>query len=165
MYEYSYPMAALAADVVLTRGTPAGAAEVLLIQRLDTSWALPGGFVDISNAETFIDCAARELAEETGILLPSRNLRFVTMQDAPDRDPRGRVISCSFEYHMQEGKHDARLTTQKAGDDAVALCWVSLSNLDIFPLAFDHLDILQSCTKYSDYHISKWQNTAPLKQR
>src|ERR1700754_3805735 len=76
---------------VLGVGAPS---HVLLIRRrwepYQGCWALPGGYVD--HGETFAQAAERELAEETG-LKGAGGLIRVGLYDAPDRDPRGRVIS------------------------------------------------------------------------
>ncbi|MBQ6027338.1 MAG: NUDIX domain-containing protein [Alphaproteobacteria bacterium] len=56
---------------------PAG--QVLLGRRLSThgfgTWAAPGGKLELN--EEPADCAARELREETGIIIPSEKFRFV----------------------------------------------------------------------------------------
>ncbi len=52
--------------------------KVLLGQRLnahgDGTWSFPGGHLEF--AESFEECARREVAEETGLII--KNLRFVT---------------------------------------------------------------------------------------
>ena len=72
--------------------------KVLLIQRkfepFKDKWALPGGFVE--DDEEVITAALRELKEETRADLSEDTLEFVGYFDAPDRDPRGRVISFAF---------------------------------------------------------------------
>jgi len=56
-------------DALVTRRTR-GAIQVLLVRRRDVGkWALPGGFVDRSDAGVH-DAALRELAEETGLVPP-----------------------------------------------------------------------------------------------
>ena len=83
--------------------------------------------------ETLEECAARELAEETGI----KNLdlkQFRTFSQV-DRDPRTRVITTvykgevSFENSMVNG-----------GDDAEKADWFDINNLP--PLGFDHHKII-----------------------
>ena len=47
-------------------GAPAGARELLLVQRSDNAhWGLPGGYVE--RGESVADAAAREVFEETGV--------------------------------------------------------------------------------------------------
>ncbi|MDH6131250.1 8-oxo-dGTP diphosphatase [Kitasatospora sp. MAA4] len=59
---------------------PAPDGRVLLGRRITAgeqpSWGLPGGKVD-HGGESFEQAAARELAEETGIVLPSRRMRVL----------------------------------------------------------------------------------------
>jgi 8-oxo-dGTP diphosphatase len=119
------------ADVVLL-----AAGHVLLIERgwppYEGCWALPGGHVDAG--ETSLAAAARELEEETGIIVPAANLRQVGAFDAPGRDPRGRYVSVAYTATLRAP------ITPEAGDDATAARWWPLTALP--DLAFDHADIL-----------------------
>ncbi|MFE5809438.1 NUDIX domain-containing protein [Streptomyces sp. NPDC056491] len=121
----------LTADVVVIRGN-----EVLLIQRADEpyrdGWALPGGYVD--EGETSRAGAARELEEETGIVAMPEELAQVGAYDAPDRDPRDRVVTIAYLLEVASG------VTAVAGDDAAATTWWPLDELPA--LAFDHAEIL-----------------------
>ena len=111
--------------------------NVLLIKRKNDPfkdcWAFPGGYVD--EGETFEEAAIRELKEET--CLSIKNLMFVGIQDAVDRDPRGRVIGISFSAMCND------ITEAKASDDAKELAWFNIDDVyrKKIPLAFDHRDI------------------------
>jgi 8-oxo-dGTP diphosphatase len=140
MYAYDYPRPMVTADVVLFAGEGADRA-VLLIRRarepFKNGWALPGGFVE--ERETLEACAARELAEETGI--SGVALRQVRAFSAPDRDPRGRTITVAFVGHVPE-----RLPPT-GGDDAAEARWWPLRDLP--PLAFDHAQIIAAAESES----------------
>lgn len=134
MYEYEYPHPAVTADVVVftIRQT---APEVLLVKRsaepYKGTWALPGGFVEIS--ESLEAAAARELAEETGIT--GACLEQLHAFGRPDRDPRERVISVA--YFALIPWDGVRIS---ASSDAADVGWFGLDELP--PLAFDHREIL-----------------------
>ena len=122
------------ADVVCIRDDR----EVLLIQRgwppHEGQLALPGGHVD--SGETSRAAAARELVEETGVLVAEEDLVLVGVYDAPDRDPRGRYVTAAYVASVPAG------TTAQAGDDAAAVQWVPLDAVLADSLAFDHHSIV-----------------------
>ncbi len=128
-------LAHLTVDAVVTRDD-----HVLLVQRgqppFEEMWALPGGHVHTD--ERLKDAAAREVQEETGITVNVHDL--VGVYDAPDRDPRGRVVSCAF--HATPTTGDAL----EAGSDAADARWVPVDDLP-GTLAFDHSTILDDYTR------------------
>jgi 8-oxo-dGTP diphosphatase len=109
--------------------------EILLIERggapFEGCWALPGGFVE--HDEDLDEAARRELEEETGVKGLALD-QFHTF-GAPDRDPRGRVVTVAY-YTLVPAD---RLSPQ-AGDDAARAQWFDADQLP--PLAFDHAQIL-----------------------
>lgn len=133
-YSYRYPRPALTVDIVVLRRQPEGE-QVLLIRRdrppFEGAYALPGGFFDLRDASVQA-AAERELQEETGLQLQA--LTLLGPYDAPDRDPRERVLSLT--YYGWAGPEAAPV----AGDDARDLGWHPLTDLP--PLAFDHARIL-----------------------
>lgn len=110
--------------------------EILLIKRKNEPfkemWALPGGFVDKN--ETILNCAKRELQEETSLILQPK---FHSFYDDPNRDPRGRYISFAHVCYVNKEN-----VNPIAKDDAKELNWFNLNNLP--PLAFDHYIIIQN---------------------
>lgn len=137
VYEYDYPMPSVTADVVVVKVIPGQTREVLLIKRKNEPfkdcWAFPGGFLDMN--ETLSECASRELKEETGLTVPSKDLSFVTMLDEVERDPRGRVLSAVFACLLRED------VTVQASDDAKEVAWFPVDDLP--RLAFDHGKVIE----------------------
>jgi 8-oxo-dGTP diphosphatase len=127
------------------------ALHVLLIRRADHpfkgAWALPGGFVrpqrqgDRTWEEDLEDAAARELAEETGLLAGADgsggpgtgkaaldsygrvHLEQLGTYGTPGRDPRLRVVSVAYLAFAPE------LPDPLPGGDADAAAWVPVDEL------------------------------------
>jgi 8-oxo-dGTP diphosphatase len=131
---YSHPHPAVTTDVVLFT-IRAERLQVLLVRRRNPpfagSWALPGGFVGPN--EDLVDCALRELYEETGIA--DVYLEQLYTFGRPDRDPRERVISVAY-YGLAPAEH----LPLKPGSDAAETAWFAYGELP--PLAFDHREIV-----------------------
>ncbi len=122
-----------AVDLVIRKGE-----KVLFVVRkyppFEGMLALPGGFVEPD--ETIEAAAARELEEETGV--KPRDLRLVKVSSAPNRDPRGRVISAAFFAEVPSR------TRAIAGDDARQTVWLTPEVALRKGLAFDHAEILNA---------------------
>ena len=149
-YIYEYPHPAVTADCVIL-GYDGKDIQVLLVKRGQEKeasvtacvgmWALPGGFMDIEKDRTIAHTAARELREETGLKLRTKELKEVGTFSNMDRDPRERVITIAH-YAL------VKLTEVQADTDAEKAEWFPLR--DIPHLAFDHDAILRkafSCLK------------------
>ena len=102
-------------------------------------WGLPGGLV--LPHEDLLDTATRRLDEETGLELGGHHLEQLASYDAPDRDPRGRVLTVGHIAIVP------RPPEPIAGADASGTAWHPVAKLidgaaaDAL-LAFDHGRIL-----------------------
>lgn len=100
------------------RKLPEKVLKILMVKRGNHPfmgyWALPGGFVDMN--ESLDEAALRELKEETNI----DNIYMEQLYTWGDvgRDPRTRIIGCSYMSLVDSGKLDI-----KAGDDAEDAAW------------------------------------------
>ena len=114
--------------------------QVLLVERGVEPYAgllaLPGGF--LNNASEGLEAAAgRELSEEAGLDASALHLEQFGVYGAPDRDPRGRVVSVGYLAITP------RLPDPVAGSDAADACWTPAEQVlrGEVPLAFDHQQI------------------------
>jgi 8-oxo-dGTP diphosphatase len=137
---HAFPVS-VAVDLVIFT-VRSGRLQVLLIERGKDPYlgglALPGGYV--REGEDLDDAAARELGEETGVDAKRLHLEQLRTYGAPDRDPRGRVITVVY---LALGPD---LPTPVAGTDARAARWTPIDDTLISTdsvLAFDHARILR----------------------
>ena len=91
-----------------------------------------GGLVE--PGEDLEVCAHRELEEETH--LTGLSLEQLHAFGAPNRDPRGRVVSVAYLTLVRAD----RLEPPRAGDDAADIRWFDIDDLP--SLAFDHAEII-----------------------
>jgi 8-oxo-dGTP diphosphatase len=137
--EHTYLRLAVDLAILTVR---ADALQVLVITRANDPFrgrrALPGGF--LRGAEDIPDAAVRELAEETGLDGTGLHLEQLKAYGAPDRDPRGRVISVAFLAIMPD------LPLPVAGSDASTAAWQPVDQVR-GTLAFDHDRILDDAVE------------------
>ncbi len=122
--------------------------HVLMIKRRSEPgrglWALPGGFLNADTDKSVLDCAIRELKEETGIKVPVPVLKGSIQDnrvfDAIDRSTRGRTITHAFKIVLPDGE----LPKVKGQDDAEKARWVPIAELDSSVCYEDHYEILQT---------------------
>jgi 8-oxo-dGTP diphosphatase len=143
----AYPAVAITVDVVALTIRDR-LLNVLLVQRGEAPfagrWALPGGFIktqtDATGArreESLEQAAARELAEETGLIADEGNpnegiralgrihLEQLATYGDPDRDPRMRVVTVAYLAFAPD------LPDPRAGSDASAAAWVPVGELGL----------------------------------
>lgn len=113
------------------------------------TWALPGGFRNQTD-KTTLDCAIRELIEETGIKVPEKVLRgSIVAQKLFDQNNRSFGIprTTLAVYIRVQPDPDGKLPKLKATDDASMADWFPLSFvLNKLALYDDHKDIISSLT-------------------
>lgn len=127
--------------------------HVALIQRKFApgrgTWALPGGFRNRADRTT-LDCAIRELQEETGIKVPEKVLRgSIVSQQLFDRNDRSAGIprTTLAVYIRVQPDPDGRLPKLKPEDDAQEAQWFPLNDvLNKMALYDDHKAIISTMT-------------------
>lgn len=116
--------------------------QVLVIERANEPFAdqvaLPGGF--LREGEDLHEAAHRELAEETGLDGRSLHLEQLATYGAPDRDPRGRIVSVAYLAIAPD------LPIPTAGSDASSARWAPVSEICNM-LAFDHPGIVDDAVE------------------
>lgn len=137
---------AITADLVILT-IRKGMLQVVLVKRGTEPFlgrlALPGGL--LRHGESVEQAASRELREETGLDGDALPLEQVGVYSSPDRDPRGRVVTCAFlaiapNLPIPEPEEDS---------DASEASWVPVSEVieDEDALAFDHIAILRDAVR------------------
>lgn len=131
--------------------------KVLLIERKHApgrgAWALPGGFKNAK--ETFLDCAIRELMEETNVRVPEKVLRGSVVRqelfDSPTRSfglPRNTMAVLIKIQPDPDGKPPRA----NGADDAATAAWVDIVDaLNNYRLYDDHADIISKMTGTTAY--------------
>jgi 8-oxo-dGTP diphosphatase len=134
-----FPAFAVTVDVVILTMSE-GVLHMLLVRRGEDPfagmWAIPGGFK--RPTETLDEAARRELAEETGVDVPSLLTQFGAYGD-PERDPRMNVVTVAYLAVLRD------VGAIVAGTDAADAALVPVSDVlkGKIDLAFDHLRIVR----------------------
>ena len=135
-YVYEYPRYKITCDVACVTSDN----EILIIKRGiepgKGQWALPGG--NLEPHETLLECAQRELKEETGIvasLVPVANF------DAIDRAPGDRCICVLFKAELST-KLEVHIN-----DDAADYQWIKAEDVCDIDFAFDIREMIDTILK------------------
>ncbi len=169
-FTYKYPQPSITGDVIVWDRRED---KILLIKRrgepFKGCWAIVGGFFNPETHgegvidETVRDAAIRELKEEVNIThekpeyagfvarkLYKTSLSFLTVQDKPGRDPRGRVVTLVYVLTIWDGIEGLDI---RALDDAAEYQWFDKKDIvdGKVPLAFDHLDSIQKFARGLTY--------------
>ena len=148
-----YPISFNTGDCIVFK-----AGHVLMIRRKAMPGrgllAFPGGFLNANSDKSLLDCAIRELYEETKIKLPEALIRGSIIEekifDALKRSRRGRVITTAQIIVLPEdGKGFPKV---KGSDDAVDAEWIHVSNITRLQCFEDHYDMLK-------YAVAKYNAT------
>ena len=127
--------------------------HILLIQRKRApgagAWAMPGGFRNRADP-TLVDCALRELDEETNVRVPMKVLRgSIVKTQLFDSNARSFGIprNTMAVYMRINPNPDGSLPRANGADDAVEARWVTLTDaLNKYDLYDDHKDIISVMT-------------------
>lgn len=117
--------------LLVERGRPPGVGKL----------ALPGGFLNVD--ETLLQGSLRELAEETGLVIPiedaERYLKAHHVFDDPHRSARARMLTGAFLFELPPGP----LPSVTGMDDAADAKWVPLADLRTDNMFADHAFIIR----------------------
>ncbi|GAB3998187.1 NUDIX domain-containing protein [Glycomyces albus] len=143
--DWTPPVLMVAVDLVILT-LRSSTFHVLLVERgiepFRGCLALPGGFLNNAGEDLF-DAALRELREEVDLDGTRLHIEQVGTYGAPDRDPRGRVLSVAY-LAVAPG-----LPEPVAGTDASGAAWTPVERTlsGEVKLAFDHLQILKDAVE------------------
>jgi ADP-ribose pyrophosphatase len=111
-----------AADAIVTRISPeSGLLEMILIQRQEGQWAIPGGMLD--PGETPLAAAQRELEEETGVATSRQDawLVYQGIGDGPRVTDNAWIETSAYHFHCDARDPIASASPQGASDALQAM--------------------------------------------
>lgn len=115
------------------------AGRILLVKRGNPpragQWGLPGGLVDLG--ERLADAARREVAEECAIEIDLGGI--IGTFEPIEHDAEGQI---EYHYVVVDFWARYRTGTAQAHDDAAALAWVAMSELDGYALNADSAGVV-----------------------
>jgi 8-oxo-dGTP diphosphatase len=129
--------------------------QILLVKRKKDPFkgylVLPGGFVN--EGERVEDAAKREIKEETS--LDIELIGILGVYSEPKRDPRGHIMSTVFIGKISESSDKIDALAQ---DDAVAIEWLNLEEVDNTRFGFDHKKIISDYRRWKQFGGTFWSS-------
>jgi 8-oxo-dGTP diphosphatase len=129
--------------------------QILLVKRKKDPFkgylVLPGGFVN--EGERVEDAAKREIKEETSLDIELMDILGVYSE--PKRDPRGHIMSTVFIGKISESSDKIDALAQ---DDAVAIEWLNLEEVDNTRFGFDHKKIISDYIRWKQFGGTFWSS-------
>src|ERR671925_673502 len=129
--------------------------QILLVKRKKDPFkgylVLPGGFVN--EGERVEDAAKREIKEETS--LDIELIDILGVYSEPKRDPRGHIMSTVFIGKISESSDKIDALAQ---DDAVAIEWLNLEEVDNTRFGFDHKKIISDYIRWKQFGGTFWSS-------
>lgn len=156
MYDYIYDpvtgcRAKFGKGVKLTADTLVQCGSKILIIRRGREYghgllAMPGGFVEVDENETFLNAAMRELREEVRLKVPETVLRgsIVNRQvfDNPHRSERDRLITECFHVRLKNEQELPKFKGSIDPDEVDEIFWMDVSDLRREDFFEDHFHII-----------------------
>lgn len=102
------------------------------------SWCLPCGYVDYD--ETLREAAARELKEETGIVVNPKNLHLVDIGDDPKSDKRQNITFVYLTF-LPETSQTSNEGAEK--DEVDDIRWFTKEEALETNWAFNHIELIK----------------------
>lgn len=104
-------------------------------------WCMPCGYLDYN--ETIKEAAAREVFEETGVSIDSKNLILFSINDNPEDDKRQNV-TFRYRYIVKEPIETIKLSSKNSEEQEISgIKWIPLSDIDNYKWAFNHDKIIR----------------------
>jgi 8-oxo-dGTP diphosphatase len=129
--------------------------QILLVKRKKEPFkgylALPGGFVN--EGERVEDAAKREIQEETS--LDIEFIDILGVYSEPKRDPRGHIMSTVFIGNISKSSDKVDAMAQ---DDAAAIEWLNLEDVDNTRFGFDHKKIISDYIRWKQSGGTFWSS-------
>lgn len=120
------------------------------------SWNLCCGYLDYD--ETLRHAAARELFEETGVIVKPDNLVFYKINDDPFGDKRQNITFRYF-YLLKRDYLPTTTNSYSETDEVEKIEWIPIEKINNFKWAFNHKELVNEMLDYYIFknNLSLWQ--------
>lgn len=154
----------LACNIIVYRRTIEDEWEVLACKRGQGCefnkglWNIPGGFIDFN--EDSIDCALRELKEETGVELKNRYDVFFNKLDTKPRGKRQTMVASHYACFVEEDTKDWKFTTEfSEPDETEEIKWISLKNINQYNWTHGQKELIETTFEIHRINFTSYTNT------
>jgi 8-oxo-dGTP diphosphatase len=154
----------LACNIIVYRRTIEDEWEVLACKRGQGCefnkglWNIPGGFIDFN--EDSIDCALRELKEETGVELKSKYDVFFNKLDTKPDGKRQTIVASHYACFVEEDTKEWKFSTEfSEPDETEEIKWVPLKDLHKYNWTHGQKELIETTFEIHRINFNSYTNS------
>lgn len=155
----------LACNIMIFRKTIANEWEILACKRGQGCefnkglWNIPGGFIDFN--EDSINCALRELKEETGVELKNRYDVFFNKLDTKPRGKRQTMVASHYACFVEEDTLDWKFTTEfSEPDETEEIKWIPIKDINNYKWTHGQKELIETTFEIHRIDFNSYTNSA-----
>jgi ADP-ribose pyrophosphatase YjhB (NUDIX family) len=154
----------LACNIMVYRRTTEDEWEVLACKRGQGCefnkglWNIPGGFIDFN--EDSVECALRELKEETGVVIKNKCDVFFNKLDTKPHGKRQTMVASHYACFIEEDTYDWEFSTENGEPgETEEIAWIPLKHINQFKWTHGQKELIENTFEIHRINFTSYTNS------